>query len=770
IASTSWLSSEDFMAGRLAFTAPARAADGTCPWSKCEGGSIVNRGAISARDQGLVALVAPHVRNDGVIWAKLGKVSLGSGSTFTLDINGDGLLGIALRPQDVADLRDVEGKRVVALIENTGTINAPGGQVFITTPAVAREAIDNVINLGGVIRADTAEQNARGTIELRAANGRINIAGEIATLAMEAGRLGGTIAIRAPSTSLTEKALLTAGGVGGGGTITIQGIDGKPATQVVIEKDASLNVSASGAGNGGRVSVAGDSVEFAGSVSARGGASGGDGGQVDLVADKLNLSGGAVDAFATAGQSGGFVARQNKGDVRIDDRAATSLSRTLRSGTRVSLSTADLVRIESRIDGRGDKAKGGLEIKAGEIQIAHDIYTNDGRITLQSAKGAVQMIQPASGTLEGTRVNPVVFAESADIVIDAQKDAIAQHLITKGNVTVTSRDGNVELKQRLGSDLVGTYQLKSLTVRALGTPVDDANVLKIGNVSYMRDVAVAPGVDPLSGFIDIQVTRNIRLVEGPATSANTRAGIIAARDGVGGRSLRMQSDRLGRSAAADGSERLGDLTGDTYYWTGINSRIGYAGADKNIARVDGRYVDLGAIPSSDRDPGNPTITPPSPLSVLANNVSLARIVEVRPSDGPRNPGEIDVPPVLAAEPAVPAGNGGETTGVTVARLDESVADGLPRPPQFASVEAARLTESSVGDEANEGDVDRKYSGGRGLAQIADVGRGRSHNTRGDVFRAKEHVVELTDCASPVVIGNAYLTTTVFGLPLMKGCH
>ncbi|MFN0299222.1 MAG: filamentous hemagglutinin N-terminal domain-containing protein, partial [Burkholderiales bacterium] len=42
IASTSWLSSEDFMAGRLAFTAPARAADGTCPWSKCEGGSIVN--------------------------------------------------------------------------------------------------------------------------------------------------------------------------------------------------------------------------------------------------------------------------------------------------------------------------------------------------------------------------------------------------------------------------------------------------------------------------------------------------------------------------------------------------------------------------------------------------------------------------------------------------------------------------------------------------------------------------------------------------------
>jgi hypothetical protein len=436
----------------------------------------------------------------------------------------------------------------------------------------------------------------------------------------------------------------------------------------------------------------------------------------------------------------------------------------------VSLSTADLARVEARIDGRDDKAKGGLEIKAGEIQIAHDIYTKDGRIALHSTTGAVQMVQPASGTLDGTRVNPVVFAESADIVIEAQKDAIAQHLITKGNVTVTSLDGNVELKQRLGSDLDGTYRLNSLTVRALGAPVDDTNVLKVGNVNYMRDVAVAPGVDAQSGFIDIQVTRNIRLVEGPATSANTRVGIVAARDGVGGRRLRMQSDRLGRSIAADGSEHLGDMTRDAYYWTGINSRIGYAGADKNNARADGRYVDLSAIPSNDRDPGNPTITPPSPLSVLANIGSLTPIAEVRPRDGPKQPGDINVPPVLAAEPAVPAGNGGETAGVTVARADESVADTPLGQSQHASADAARQTESFVVGEADEGDADRKYSGGRGLAQVADLGRGRSNSTRPDVFRAKEHVVELSDCASAVVSGNAYLTSTVFGLPLIKGCQ
>ncbi len=223
IASTSWLSSEDFMAGRLTFTAPTRRADGSCSWSRCEAGSIVNRGTISVRDQGLVALVAPHVRNDGVIWARLGKVSLGSGSTFTLDVNGDGLLGLALRAQDAADLRDVEGNRVAALIENTGTISAAGGQVFMTTPAVAREAIDNVINLAGIVRADTAATGARGSIELKAANGRINIAGELAALALEAGHIGGTVNITAPAIAFGDNAFVSAGAPGGNaGTVGLR--------------------------------------------------------------------------------------------------------------------------------------------------------------------------------------------------------------------------------------------------------------------------------------------------------------------------------------------------------------------------------------------------------------------------------------------------------------------------------------------------------------------------------------------------------------------
>ena len=68
IASTSNLSNENFMAGRLVFDQPGRA-----------GAGILNAGTLTAREGGLVALVAPHVRNDGVIVARLGKVVLGLG-------------------------------------------------------------------------------------------------------------------------------------------------------------------------------------------------------------------------------------------------------------------------------------------------------------------------------------------------------------------------------------------------------------------------------------------------------------------------------------------------------------------------------------------------------------------------------------------------------------------------------------------------------------------------------------------------------------------
>lgn len=774
ITSTSNLSTDNFMAGRLTFTATDK-----------PGGSIVNRGTITAAEGGLIALVAPHVRNDGLLYARLGRVTIGSGSSFTIDLNGDGLVNLAIRESDLQALKDVEGNPVTARIEHTGSTAADGGRIIVLAAHDAANLVNDVINLNGVVRADSVGLNGRGSIVLGASNGRINVGGELLALGTDAGQAGGTISVFGADVHLTDAARLNASGQAGGGTISIQSDAAIAGSRVVVDREAQLNASAQTQGRGGLISLSGDQVDLAGTLIARGGGSAGDGGRIEIEARAVTLNGGAGDASATAGAAGTFVARQLQGDMRIGEQAATSINRSLRTGTNVELNVAGLARVESRIDGRGDKSKGGLKIEAGEVQIAHDVYTNDGRIELHAADTHVQMLLPASGTLDGSRAKPVLFAGAGDIVIDANKNAVAYHLITSGNVSVTSRNGNVELKERLGYDLGGTYKPASVTVRALGTPASDAEVLQVGNVNHLRDIAVAAG-----GSIDIHATRNIRLAEGPVTASNTRTGLVAARDGVGGRSLRMQSDRLGASTVG-GTERLGDLTRDTFYWTGTNSRIGYAGPDKNPNRTDGRFVDLSAL--KERDLNNPTITSPSPISVLANNAAVAQIAEVRPGAGPADPGSVAVPPVIAAsdpspvptteptpvasaEPAAiaPPGPPQSTVtadaGATVAQAGESISATTLKQAQRAGVDAAEESNRSADDEQSDGEVDPNYSGGRGVAQSADTGRGRTTSAASDVFRSKEHVVELRNCANLVVAGNAYLTRSVFGQPLMRGCQ
>ena len=169
IVSTARLSNEDFLAGRLNFTAPEKL-----------GGSIVNLGTITVRDGGLAAFVAPHVRNEGFIQADLGRVILASGSSFAVDLAGDGLLSLAVRDADLNGMTDVQGSAVAALVQNMGSLVARSGQVVLMTPAFASSLIDNAINLGGVVRADTVQQDRNGAILLSATNGQIQLGGEIA--------------------------------------------------------------------------------------------------------------------------------------------------------------------------------------------------------------------------------------------------------------------------------------------------------------------------------------------------------------------------------------------------------------------------------------------------------------------------------------------------------------------------------------------------------------------------------------------------------------
>ncbi|MGE5536470.1 MAG: filamentous hemagglutinin N-terminal domain-containing protein, partial [Acidobacteriota bacterium] len=123
--STAGIRNDDFMAGRMNFSQAAP-----------PGSTVVNQGQITIADTGFAALMAPGVANSGVITARLGKVSLGAGRTFTLDFNGDGLLKVAVDGAVLERVLGLDGKQLDALVSNTGRISADGGVIQLTAQAV----------------------------------------------------------------------------------------------------------------------------------------------------------------------------------------------------------------------------------------------------------------------------------------------------------------------------------------------------------------------------------------------------------------------------------------------------------------------------------------------------------------------------------------------------------------------------------------------------------------------------------------------------------
>jgi filamentous hemagglutinin family protein len=130
------------------------------------GGEIVVNGNINitAGSLGLAAFVAPTVRNSGVIIATAGRVQLGAGTAFTLDLAGDGLLQIGVPASS-------------ALVQNNGQIFAEGGRIQMSAKT-AGAAVDNLVNTG-TLSVDSATLD-NGTIVLEAMGGTANLSGTLA--------------------------------------------------------------------------------------------------------------------------------------------------------------------------------------------------------------------------------------------------------------------------------------------------------------------------------------------------------------------------------------------------------------------------------------------------------------------------------------------------------------------------------------------------------------------------------------------------------------
>ncbi|MGZ9097458.1 MAG: right-handed parallel beta-helix repeat-containing protein [Micavibrio sp.] len=222
--------------------------------------SVINNGTISVSGAGLAALVAPHTVNNGVIEAKLGKVALASGGErATVDLYGDGLVEIA-----------VGGAKGKALAENNGTIE---GATVLMTASGAKEVVDTVINMNGVIKAGSVTQKGGKIILNGGSAGTVKITGT-----------------------------LDVSGVNGGGEVNVTGED------IEVTQDASVFADALNSGNGGLVYfMGGHNALYRGRFFARGGEESGNGGFVELSAKNEVGFDGSVDTRAANGTAGTFL-------------------------------------------------------------------------------------------------------------------------------------------------------------------------------------------------------------------------------------------------------------------------------------------------------------------------------------------------------------------------------------------------------------------------------------------------------------------------------
>jgi len=306
-ASTLKISTEDFLAGRYRFT------DGGM------GGAVDNQGQIRAREGGYVALLGHQVNNAGAISAPGGSVALAAGERITLDLHGDGLLGLR-----------VDAAAAQAKLSHSGSIDAAGGTVILAAHA-KNAMVDTVLNVQGTVRATGISQR-NGEIYLDGGDsGTVEVSAELdtsghASQADAGSHHGGTISVTGEHVALTGNARLDASGDEGGGEIRIGGgRQGEPlsltassdatpvplatAKTVNVAAGASLDASATGNGQGGSVVMwAEEETRFAGSAKAGGGTQGGDGGFVETSAHRVQIEPEAkVSTLAPKGKTGDWL-------------------------------------------------------------------------------------------------------------------------------------------------------------------------------------------------------------------------------------------------------------------------------------------------------------------------------------------------------------------------------------------------------------------------------------------------------------------------------
>ena len=592
LATTHNITDDNFMAGKLRFDQPGQ-----------PGAVIVNLGQISVRDSGFAALVAPSVRNDGIIAARLGRIALSSGGAYALDLHGDDLISFTASEALVDSLYTQEGEPLG--VTNNGQIKAEGGVVLLTASQLDG-IVQSVVNNGGTISAASATLDG-GKIILHAGAGTLNVSGTLDASAQNGGD-GGFIETSGGTVNIADTA-----------RITTAAQEGKTGEWLIDPNDYTI------AASGGNITGAALSNNLASN-------------NVTIQTNTMGTTGGNGDIFVNDAVSWNqntltLIAERDININAVMTASGTS-KLTLNTGANgtdanlnVGFAPGEAKGFAGRVDFPGRSGMGFLRINEQDYFVINSLGA-EGSATgadLQGINGNLNGLYALGGDIDasatagwngGAGFEPISFSGTFDglghaignLTINRPNetyvglfgDVISTHLRNVGleNVSVT---GENHVGGLLGSSLADTT-----ITNAYATGTVTGNITVGGLVGYGGDDAitnayaagVVAGGSEVGGLVGVGFRASI-------TNAYATGAVTGHSDYVGGLVGRGDSATITNAYATGAvtgstghSDYVGGLVGSGYLATITNAYAtgavtGYVGAFNYSSNVVGGLVGYG---------------------------------------------------------------------------------------------------------------------------------------------------------------------------------
>ncbi|ENH6887496.1 filamentous hemagglutinin N-terminal domain-containing protein, partial [Salmonella enterica] len=507
VASTKNINTADFMKGQY-----------TLSGSGNPGAQVVNQGSLTTSKGGYIVLAGERVSNSGTVTTPGGKTVLAAGKTVTLQLDNGGLTSVS-----------VNGSVVNALVENRGLISATNGQVYLTAKGQDM-LLNTVVNNSGTIEAKGLESRGGEIVLNGGDSGVVSQSGQL--LADSQTGQGGKVILEGQNIHLAGSSLTSATGKTGGGEVYVgggwQGKDSviKNASKVVMDQAATVDVSATDAGNGGTAVLwSDDYTNFRGTVLAKGGAQSGNGGRVETSSHNNLQAFGDVNTSASSGKGGEWlldpmdvtivtgstdehISESGKGtESKLDATtdhvfspsasgaqvSANSIQKQLNNGTSVTVDTHG-----------GEGTKGNITI-ANNVTITKSQGDGDATLTLL-ADNNIQLGSTSDGKGKNITISSTSGKLNLKLLAGASSDDdSAQVQMGQGTVNISLNDGDFTV----GSAKEGG-KINFLAPHA------DGETISAGNISI-----TAMGTQGMNTYsLNLNASGNIDVVASNVTSGS----------------------------------------------------------------------------------------------------------------------------------------------------------------------------------------------------------------------------------------------------------